>query len=527
MSVSETRPSLQTDRLILRPFSLSDAKDVQRLAGDYEVARTRLMSGVVESDQRRMLLFLIALLVANDSYAGERYLLLMGGGGEPAEKASTIFDPGLQGIGGFLSSSSWHSDVRFNGGHSETEGILKNDFKNSSSVGAFTVDSYNAMINKYKQQLQSGAIHSGDELMVMIDTHGGANEGEKTHSVCVGQAPSAMNLTTLKGASTVNLDSLQDLKALAEAKGVKLAIVDLSCHSGNTLALADDKTCVVSATGPKHFGYSGFADIFSGQMKPGRSLEDVFLATRGSESGTEDFPMISTPAGKELNDRLYAAATPYLYSSDADANLNKLSPYLEDAAEKNCSPDQDPTAIAAQIQQLKSVLNDRSVDTRDLTKLLDAYKKKQDGIVNTLRAWGAPKLNTKESCTVAQKDNGHRTTEYTLDFTWGELIRTDFQKNIDYLSSQVPMEHFSADRATLQASISCMKKFVAKTQEIESRFPELAGYGDKFKNLVAQMGDTHNLAGQIGDEYRKIYDSLYKDISKSDKGPNACKDFTF
>ena len=35
-----TWPRLTTDRLVLRPFSLEDAKDVQRLAGDRDVAAT-------------------------------------------------------------------------------------------------------------------------------------------------------------------------------------------------------------------------------------------------------------------------------------------------------------------------------------------------------------------------------------------------------------------------------------------------------------------------------------------------------
>ena len=35
-------PTLKTERLILRPFSLADAKDVQRLAGDVSIAKTTL-----------------------------------------------------------------------------------------------------------------------------------------------------------------------------------------------------------------------------------------------------------------------------------------------------------------------------------------------------------------------------------------------------------------------------------------------------------------------------------------------------
>ncbi|MCY3735279.1 MAG: GNAT family N-acetyltransferase [Gemmatimonadaceae bacterium] len=37
---TKTWPRLTTDRLVLRPFSLEDAKDVQRLAGDRDVAAT-------------------------------------------------------------------------------------------------------------------------------------------------------------------------------------------------------------------------------------------------------------------------------------------------------------------------------------------------------------------------------------------------------------------------------------------------------------------------------------------------------
>ncbi len=37
------RPTLNTERLVLRPFRLGDARDVQRLAGQYEIAANTLL----------------------------------------------------------------------------------------------------------------------------------------------------------------------------------------------------------------------------------------------------------------------------------------------------------------------------------------------------------------------------------------------------------------------------------------------------------------------------------------------------
>ena len=36
------QPTFETERLILRPFELSDSQEAQRLAGDYDIAKTTL-----------------------------------------------------------------------------------------------------------------------------------------------------------------------------------------------------------------------------------------------------------------------------------------------------------------------------------------------------------------------------------------------------------------------------------------------------------------------------------------------------
>jgi hypothetical protein len=470
-----------------------------------------------------MFLFLLALILGDRSYAGDRYMLYIGGGGETVGKSSTIFDDSLQAVGGFLSSGSWHSDVSFDGGHPTTDGILKDDFKNSSSVSSFTQKSYNDLIDKYKKEIEGDTIHSGDELMVLIDSHGAQNNGEKTHSIGVGAASPVTDRDTLEGTDKVNLDSLQELKALAEAKHIKLAIVDLSCHSGNTQALADDSTCVVSATGPMQYAYSQFSQNFTNGMKSGRSLEDVFLDAR-KEEDYASFPMISSPAGKELDDRLYSVISPYLYyRSKAKDNGDKLTSYLFYAAEQSCSPDQDPASVIAQIQQLKSVVNDSAIDTSTLLNLLTQYKRVQDQIAGALHSWNAPLLRTKETCVSSDKQsNGYR-----LDYTWAELLQTNLEENITSLSDQLGKGTDPKDKAYYQAAVECMKDFAKKRQAIEEKHPDLAGYADKFNTLINNAGDTESMAFRIAVEYRKIYVRLYGDLAKTEKGPNACKDFTF
>ena len=146
---------------------------------------------------------------------------------------------------------------------------------------------------------------------MFINSHGGESSG-KTHNIST--AGSAMtNMNSLNDTSSVSLDALEALTKVAKDNNIKLAIVDGSCHAGNSLSLANTNTCVIAASGPKHYAYSNFADIFAAQMKKGKNLEDVFFETKAQTQGG-GFPMISTPEGVEVQDELYPYLTPYMLS---------------------------------------------------------------------------------------------------------------------------------------------------------------------------------------------------------------------
>jgi hypothetical protein len=105
-----------------------------------------------------------------------------------------------------------------------------------------------------------------------------ASENEKGHKISVNGKASS-DFTTLSGNKLVSTNQLQGLIDIANKKGIKLGIVDLSCHSGASIALANPQTCIVTSSGPKHFAYSNFPCYLINNLEKDKSLEDEFLQT--------------------------------------------------------------------------------------------------------------------------------------------------------------------------------------------------------------------------------------------------------
>ena len=281
---------------------------------------------------RSILLFLLFFQIcipqvfADDNCENSAYIL--GGGGDP-KGVTTTFDDEIKMMGKFFKSSKWCTSVSFNGGHQETEKILKNNFINTSTVTNFDEKNYNKSIDEMISKIKIGQLKTGDQLMVTINTHGARNNGEKTHQVILSK-DEATDLEDSKGSRTANLDRLEELASLASEKGVKLALIDLSCFSGNLLNIKNNKVCIISSTGPDQYGYSGgrtnyslfglsifskpadaFISKFISLFKSGSNLEDMFLEARVAGNDA-DFPMISTDEGNVVNEAIYNLLSPYL-----------------------------------------------------------------------------------------------------------------------------------------------------------------------------------------------------------------------
>ena len=75
---------------------------------------------------------LITLIVTAPFVNAENHLLILGGGGSP-KGDKTLFDGDLNNFGKNLEKSKWNYDVSFNGGHKDTEVIIRNSYSKSQS----------------------------------------------------------------------------------------------------------------------------------------------------------------------------------------------------------------------------------------------------------------------------------------------------------------------------------------------------------------------------------------------------------
>lgn len=232
---------------------------------------------------RRIVLGFLALGLSVNAWA-KKEVVYFGGGGEPAGP-STIFDAAYHNFAPFSEGSGWAARSYFNGGHPESEAIAQKKFngKNKTMTSKNVADE----IASLKARILSGDLKRGDQVMVTLATHGlEPVKPQSTHSVA-----------TKDG--SFNVDELAQLRNLAEQKGVSLAIVDFSCHSGHSLKLATDKTCVISASAGG-LSYNTSGDYIGRNMKKGLTLEQAFLDGRSHPgAAVPAAPQISSEAGQK------------------------------------------------------------------------------------------------------------------------------------------------------------------------------------------------------------------------------------
>lgn len=459
-----------------------------------------------------LLLSLSSIFISNAWAQNGRYLAYLGGSGDPPGD-STIFDAKIRPLNSFIQSAERHApvnvEVAFDGGHRFTETLLRENFSDRS-VRQFNSVSYEGIISDYERKINSGSIKSGDQIMLMIDTHGSQPlPNAKTHTIAAGQRQIS-SLLSFSGNGSVSLDRLENLSRLAEAKGIKLAILDFSCHSGATISLGNSKTCVIAASGPMSFAYGGaspstFSNSFVNKLLPGRNLEDIYLQAR-SASNDMGFPMISTSEGKNAQNILYPALMKYLNAHELTSD--KFAPEIEKSVATN-SCESEPQEVEALLKLSRDLEEGQvGLNLSDFRHALTVYADYRRTIQTRLKAGNSETVSVcgiNNQCTnvkiseLLAMNPEQMITQYQAELsrTWNPAAKERVRNLLAY--------HHNAKR--IRDDYLRANPQGGKFQELLKTFPEITR-------------KTMALAQDVAIESRKMYSSLYLAGQI-----NPCKDF--
>lgn len=472
--------------------------------------------------------------------AAENAIYMIGGGGEPTGAKTTQFDDSVKALGQFvtLNKRKYEATINFNGGHETTEEIIKKEWPGAKVREGFTKSNYEQIIQDMKDKLLNNPpeIPENGKMLLFINSHGGEKEG-KTHSISLSESP----MTNMNSGSDdmVSLDSLQELIDLADAKKVKLAIIDGSCHSGNTMNLKrGEKTCVITGSGPNHYAYSSFADVFANQMFYGRNLEEFFEMTRTQTSGA-GFPMISTPEGLEAQDKLYPLLTPYMYYHDEyrGMQLDKIDNYLlgikndELMCQKDVQHNQlqklldlieDMNSITRKSWWSSKVTIEKTVDLNELKLQIVAYKKTQEEYIEKLRKLDMSEAHKIEKVTGKFQENR---------FTRKEIITTNYDELIAGKAKELTNMLLTAAQVE---SANQLLDFYEEAKKVQQKLlaenPDYAQYRTTMESLKTDVRTSRETASSIAKLSHEAYTAYYQarrkeNLAQDKKATNPCKDF--
>ncbi len=470
------------------------------------------------------------MLLFSSKLFAERHLVILGGGGEPEASEKTIFDPMIRNLGRYLENNKWKTQILFNGGHTHTEAIIKENFKDASTNGPFGKKGFDDLLDGLERQIKNGELKAGEQLLLFIDSHGTAKQdGDITHKIALGGDPHSVD-TKEEQSDLVSLDRLKKLSELALQKDIQLAIIDFSCKSGSTQNLSNQNTCVISATGPEQLAFDTFSDYFSQNLEKGKNLESLFLEARRHDLN-QSLPMISTKAGQALNNDLYALISPYFLSYNDNPDVDTLSDYLLQISNDAgiCKRDNEYQSLMEKLKSIQafSLLQLRIIipEIEELAFLITEYKKNQDHFISLIRTWDLPDLKKQEEFQ-GQSQYGNYIYEYSITYTISELLEIDFPKIIDEINPELNSTKDNIKRAELKSSLEVYKKAFLKQEEIIRENPRLISYKENLRDQLHAQNQSRLLINDITKKERALFDHLYSNLQQNNSSvKNPCTNF--
>lgn len=465
------------------------------------------------------------LLVLNSAYVSAKdHFYVIGGGGEPAG-SKTIFDGSLTRLDRYLkSTNNWHKSIYFNGGHSETESLISK-IPQDEPTQHFQPNDYEKFLQSTLLKIQNGDIQKGEKLLLFIDSHGAvrsADRNELTHSI----SSSDKN-------NMVNLDKLESIISLAHKKGIKVGLIDNSCHAGaiHSLEKFNSDMCIISASSDKNFSYTDFAENMAENFQKNKNLEEVFQHTRRA-SLAKGVPLINTPVGKvvqELIKEMHPLFFDPTYDPIGSAN-NKLEAFLDHKIQNSgvCQEIPIPEALMKAINKAeelsivqKRVLFWTVTEKKEFTELSNLIKEHY-------KLLNAAKL--KREVTLPLLDQKIKLTapfQYS-EYTWGEVARIDYEK---YIKESEEIINNPNSSNVEKSSSQSLVKFYRAIKETHEKLKQKTDF-IKAQAVQKELDDLYGKIGTSGSaiahKERELYDSLYQSLEKTElgKAPNPCREFT-
>ncbi|UOF00322.1 hypothetical protein [Bdellovibrio reynosensis] len=437
---------------------------------------------------KRAALGLLFLFFSFSAYA-KKEVVFFGGGGEPATPG-TIFDKTYQDFGLFSSQSGWSSRSYFDGGHPQSEALANTMSKGQNKpMTAFHV---NNEIANLKKRIQSGDLKSGDQLMVTIATHGLPTQPPQiAHSVAATDG-------------IIDLGQLKELRDLAEANGVQLGIVDYSCHSGVTLNLGSDKTCVVSAAS-HNVGYVNAGEEIGKNIKKGSNLEEAFLM--GRKAPSPGAPQISTEAGRKAY-----AATQFL--SESMRERTSIAPAMAQDAKDcygvNSNPFKKLVSQLRDIEKNKGLYHQARIRLGLTDSEVEPIIKKLE---SSMQSYENARQHAQESfVSVNSIDNGNKCKNVLNYQLCGSLKQWEFG-------------YKQLEKKAQAGSLSQKESAELKAYKEQVSSPEFQQWKTKQAEFDKKAHDIYWEADKVAQAERDVYEKLYQHFSAQEKKPNPCRNF--
>lgn len=204
-------------------------------------------------------------------------LYLWGGAGDDGHSENIFSDEFIR-MNKIATDANWNVSALFDGDQPKEQARVAKAIQ-KFNLRQFSTKNFSQAV----KEAGSKTHNQKDQVLFIIDTHGGIDATSNGHLLACSE-----NGDCDSGSLKQTIENLQ-------SQSVEVGVVDFSCYAGQTLKLADDKTCVISGSSSNDVGFADFDLHFIDHLVPGHSLEQIYLDARTTNNLGR--PRISTPAG--------------------------------------------------------------------------------------------------------------------------------------------------------------------------------------------------------------------------------------